>query len=1451
MDSYFKLILFLIFILLNICNTHCECNITYPILIGDECQRTYCTEDNFTSGYCKINNDIIKTQWLNDIITFDFDKLRYGSLAINSNGDMVHECSVEEAKGIRVFYWLKQDGSYYFQNENGEKFPSKTIIVQNGETYPIRYESQIIFVTLDNGSQCLISISLYFGMVEYYDFENNQTSLVSSIEFTNHNIFSTVSVLTEYKNSNETEYYYTFIGQNSSEQSFTYYYIVFQKYTFSKNIISLNDGYTVEDKIKKSSIQHPRVMSSFKTDSNIIILFYLEYNNFQIESYNDNYEYLNSTIIGSLIGSYEDYKEEGIFNKCIYLKDNIGAFIFYTNNTNYIPQFRIIEIKNNGYLFSEKYNTHLECLEGYMYEPLLNDLIKINNKRFTFIASTKGRKMLYVIFFDFYNNDNNIKERTYKIQIFDIYNLRIYRELSTVLYNNYITLSMSVCNTEPCNRLRSESNYFTFLIIFGYVNGTDSYINISQYLTEFNEDNKFNIIDKLLEYAVIDNNLFGYELQKKIKLISIPEELSFYNIENTQKTLVNSNETLNYEYELIQNKNTKRLNKTYYFEFQYIAQEPEMEKFNNYPIEIRTLKSIDNQNEQDEIFESNIFYGKTIKAEFKLCYELCETCEYLGISFSDQRCTTCIENYLFNESNCYPKDNLTDFYSVYTTEYINDSDTEYMGIVNNKSINLNDNNCSSYFVSKDKNECLDICSYEDLLNKICVITSKNNKNTIINNLIKNHIINNYTNNDILTIESDDNYIFQITNTLNEENTKIGILSNIYNLSIIDLGECGEKLKEVNHINKDIPLIIYKLERLDSIASQKNIQYEIYNPETKERLDLSICINKKIHIYIPISLSEETLELHKDLLNYGYDLFNPNDSFYQDICTEYTSPNGTDVILSDRRLYYFNNTETACQEDCEYVGYLEEVQQLKCECNVTQEEIEPEKDYKFNGIIILSSFYDVIKYSNILVIKCYKLVFSYKGQKNNIGSFILIGFFILYSIFNFIYFATGFFYVKLYSAKILFNNNIYRNNKLNDKSIRKENKSKSPIMPMPPRKKIKSKTKYESPSKINIDNLNSEILLKNSELFHDLINKKMINNKKLDKSNNYCTTNKKIKKQNKENKDKQSGITHISIIKGDEINRKTIANSNRILNMIDLNLNNEDKRRNHKKGTININYRYNHVNNYNIYNKNYVNNLNNINSRIQLSNNNTNIGKFKKSRLFFNRNNFYDFELNELPYNKAIKYDKRSFVEYYVQLIKREHLIIFTFFSCNDYNIISVKLSKFIFSIVLDFALNVVFFFDDSMHKIYLDYGKYSIIAQIPQIIYSNVTSESLDVLLRYLCLTEKSIYKIKKLEEKSDTIITKKKIFTIIKRMRFRLVYYFIVTFFFMVFFWYFISAFCAVYKNTQIFLIKDLIISFILSLIYPFILYIFPSALRIISLKDKKKRLKFLYTLSDLIPLI
>jgi len=68
-------------------------------------------------------------------------------------------------------------------------------------------------------------------------------------------------------------------------------------------------------------------------------------------------------------------------------------------------------------------------------------------------------------------------------------------------------------------------------------------------------------------------------------------------------------------------------------------------------------------------------------------------------------------------------------------------------------------------------------------------------------------------------------------------------------------------------------------------------------------------------------------------------------------------------------------------------------------------------------------------------------------------------------------------------------------------------------------------------------------------------------------------------------------------------------------------------------------------------------------------------------------------------------------------------------------------------------------------------------------------------------------------------------------------------------FYWYSIACFCAVYKNTQIAFIKDSISSFILNLLTPFFIYIFPSVLRIISLRCSQKDLSCFYKLSNIIP--
>ena len=57
------------------------------------------------------------------------------------------------------------------------------------------------------------------------------------------------------------------------------------------------------------------------------------------------------------------------------------------------------------------------------------------------------------------------------------------------------------------------------------------------------------------------------------------------------------------------------------------------------------------------------------------------------------------------------------------------------------------------------------------------------------------------------------------------------------------------------------------------------------------------------------------------------------------------------------------------------------------------------------------------------------------------------------------------------------------------------------------------------------------------------------------------------------------------------------------------------------------------------------------------------------------------------------------------------------------------------------------------------------------------------------------------------------------------------------IFFGYYLSTFSAVYRNTQIILIKNVLISYALSLIFPFIIIAFSSILRRYALKDSTRQ--------------
>ena len=87
------------------------------------------------------------------------------------------------------------------------------------------------------------------------------------------------------------------------------------------------------------------------------------------------------------------------------------------------------------------------------------------------------------------------------------------------------------------------------------------------------------------------------------------------------------------------------------------------------------------------------------------------------------------------------------------------------------------------------------------------------------------------------------------------------------------------------------------------------------------------------------------------------------------------------------------------------------------------------------------------------------------------------------------------------------------------------------------------------------------------------------------------------------------------------------------------------------------------------------------------------------------------------------------------------------------------------------------------------------------------------------------------------------------KRLTMKFILFFAISFSFLVLFWYYVSYFCAVYINTQLYLIKDTAISFATSLIYPFAINLVPGLIRIHTLKNKNKTC--LYRISKIIQLI
>ena len=255
-------------------------------------------------------------------------------------------------------------------------------------------------------------------------------------------------------------------------------------------------------------------------------------------------------------------------------------------------------------------------------------------------------------------------------------------------------------------------------------------------------------------------------------------------------------------------------------------------------------------------------------------------------------------------------------------------DNEYIYEYNNTCLNKCPTDKKMDF---DDKKCVQSCKEnQSEFNNICYNSfPKDNKEEYIyaknisdfDNLLKSLLLLEYLSEEgySIIIEREDDIIYEITNTKNEEN----LLKNInqfQNKSVVDLGECGFILRKEYHINENDSLMVIKSEYKSDIISDKNIKYYIYEPYNRTQLNLSLCYEYPINLLIPSELDEETKNLYEQINETGYNMLDLNEPFYQDVCTPFDSPNGTDILISDRINYILNNNNLKCQTNCKYSYY---------------------------------------------------------------------------------------------------------------------------------------------------------------------------------------------------------------------------------------------------------------------------------------------------------------------------------------------------------------------------------------------------------------------------------------------------------------------------------------------------------------------------------------------------
>ena len=633
-----------------------KCPIERPILKNGKCQLIYCSNLELQNEICKINNPIVKQQWLNNFHIFSgvsTSSISYANDIIENQKIILFAQNLQNVKE-KYLYGFYNNGTGIFYNKNKKIFESfkKMVLPDNGKLI-----DKIGYIEMDYDGYLLSTPTennLY--LLDYIDDKISKKEIDTSAYSTDK------IILMEREDESIDPDYLTCYIYCKDKSNLDNCYLMMKNFEASEEELTENES--MKENIK---VHYNSNLNCYKDEQNYIRCIYNKFGDDSKLKHVLGIYNSGSLTLKKEIMLEEEFDNDPTFDSMIRLRNHI-CIIAYSlpKNKNaikiIIKKVQNINSKTDEFTVDDFIPKIPEILlnEDNLYKfegakSSSNSLVQISYEKFALLVndfknSTSDLNSDIVIFIlNIYDSNTKINVRHYTIS-FALYNTFVDKKIIGYNLNGFFGALVEL--TSPGNKDVKRASFFTF----GYVNSTDE--------VDPMEGNNILMVKKekirLSNYfGSIENNLFGYEFSE-IKVISVPNEKNcgYFKSSSYSKLKTDDLLTINTAIDFVMSDTAKTGN--YSIVFAAVLKEPKYyDTLNSFCRKLESYPKTEDDGEKYYYSPQNIL-GKHFRFNFFIkngfeCYQNCETCYKESKDVTDQQCIECKNEYykIYGTNNCF------------------------------------------------------------------------------------------------------------------------------------------------------------------------------------------------------------------------------------------------------------------------------------------------------------------------------------------------------------------------------------------------------------------------------------------------------------------------------------------------------------------------------------------------------------------------------------------------------------------------------------------------------------------------------------------------------------------------------------------------------------------------------------------------------------------------------